>query len=449
MKTLIYYDGIVPFMKGVLVCFIMFASIGLITAAACSSGSPTISALDGVISDTENNILVGAQVVAESSCSQTETSLTDGYYEIYNLPFGSGTSVQVSASYTHPQYGVGTGESVVTTSSSIETINVVICYPPSQPVLTHIPSGHETSVTFTWTSGSDPVGGLTHDDFILNGDIENNIKSGSGSFSKTGTLGLGSVSWGARTCNDVCCSDWVEQNLNVGNSPPSVPTDLTYPETSAILTLGWSSGVDPDGDATYDPFHLGNENSIGSALESALPPMIAVAELLVSWKVRTCDIPYNACSDWIEIDAVTCNEISNDCPEGGSVEDLISNYRKDSTRRGASISCNGIPLSDDLVQNIDFKPREKVVSVSGKNLSLYNVEYCLWCYDGIQNGDEKGVDCGGSCPDCGVPRVFAGINTFPWWCFALLALLVLVILVVLYYIEKKLGVRGWKFEKKR
>jgi len=27
--------------------------------------------------------------------------------------------------------------------------------------------------------------------------------------------------------------------------------------------------------------------------------------------------------------------------------------------------------------------------------------YCDYCYDGILNSDEEGIDCGGSCMSCG------------------------------------------------
>ncbi len=36
-----------------------------------------------------------------------------------------------------------------------------------------------------------------------------------------------------------------------------------------------------------------------------------------------------------------------------------------------------------------------------KNILFINVTNCTTCNDGIQNGDETGIDCGGSCPPCG------------------------------------------------
>ena len=36
----------------------------------------------------------------------------------------------------------------------------------------------------------------------------------------------------------------------------------------------------------------------------------------------------------------------------------------------------------------------------GELMSLAEQEFCWYCGDGIQNYDETGVDCGGSCPEC-------------------------------------------------
>jgi hypothetical protein len=52
------------------------------------------------------------------------------------------------------------------------------------------------------------------------------------------------------------------------------------------------------------------------------------------------------------------------------------------------------------------------ISIHGKNISLENIEYCPWCYDGKKNFDETGVDCGGSCKDCAQIEIPAGISVW-------------------------------------
>ncbi|WP_437338979.1 DNRLRE domain-containing protein [Sorangium sp. So ce394] len=58
---------------------------------------------------------------------------------------------------------------------------------------------------------------------------------------------------------------------------------------------------------------------------------------------------------------------------------------------------HGVLLEEDPVQRTDFRSSEKSVVEERPKLELCYVT----CDDGIQNGSEKGVDCGGACPACG------------------------------------------------
>ena len=42
--------------------------------------------------------------------------------------------------------------------------------------------------------------------------------------------------------------------------------------------------------------------------------------------------------------------------------------------------------------------------------------YCDYCFDGVMNGDEESVDCGGSCKECGV-EVYYEEEKHHWWDF--------------------------------
>ncbi|KYF49183.1 keratin associated protein 5-1 [Sorangium cellulosum] len=57
---------------------------------------------------------------------------------------------------------------------------------------------------------------------------------------------------------------------------------------------------------------------------------------------------------------------------------------------------HGVLLEEDPVQRTDFRSSEKPLVEERPKLELCYVT----CDDGIQNGDEKGVDCGGACPAC-------------------------------------------------
>ncbi|XXX81988.1 DNRLRE domain-containing protein [Sorangium sp. So ce134] len=82
---------------------------------------------------------------------------------------------------------------------------------------------------------------------------------------------------------------------------------------------------------------------------------------------------------------------------------------------------HGVLLEEDPVQRTDFRSSEKSVVEERPKLELCYVT----CDDGIQNGSEKGVDCGGSCPSCdgqsfdgppgGSPVDLEGSGpTYPW-----------------------------------
>jgi hypothetical protein len=69
------------------------------------------------------------------------------------------------------------------------------------------------------------------------------------------------------------------------------------------------------------------------------------------------------------------------------------------------------------------------------NLNLVGEGFCEYCYDDIQNYDEEGVDCGGSCMPCGIkkelPESAIRISVLKYWIFFTLFLTMLV--GTLYY----------------
>ena len=72
------------------------------------------------------------------------------------------------------------------------------------------------------------------------------------------------------------------------------------------------------------------------------------------------------------------------------------------------------------------------------------------CFDGVQNGNETGVDCGGDCPPCKTiqqPTILSNVRGFPtlWSLFSLLVLAILLALLTLYRerVYEGLAELGW------
>lgn len=98
-----------------------------------------------------------------------------------------------------------------------------------------------------------------------------------------------------------------------------------------------------------------------------------------------CDASGN--SDWVYIDDV----VISGC-QGGPVlptcNDGIQNGDEEGVDCGGS-SCQPCATCSDGIQNGD----EEGIDCGGSSCAP-----CATCSDGIQNGDETGIDCGGSCP---------------------------------------------------
>jgi hypothetical protein len=287
----------------------------------------------------------------------------------------------------------------------------ISCSPPSVPVQTHVPSSHSTSANFVWTSGTDPLSRPVYDEFQF--DSEAVISPASSPISRAG-LSYTTHTWKTRTCNSYCCSGWASDSFTVGNQPPSVPTGTNATPHNATTDLIWVSGIDPELDPTYDEFQL----SGSSVVSPATSPQTVVSQILIKWQVRTCD-NLGACSAWVSVESVTCSEISQFCPAAKEIERII--YRgeggggcPESLRPKTQVYCNGIAYDNISMFRLDMITGKTIaqISIQGKNISLKNLEYCPWCYDGKKNFDETGVDCGGSCRDCAQIEIPARISVW-------------------------------------
>jgi len=375
---------------------------------------------------------VGVKVVGcgGGGCEGTAISEDDGYYIVANLNLPKGGEVEITATKDN---AVGTARGTAN-EYSIAHQDVELCYLPSSPALDDVENTHETIITFSWTSGNDPKGKQTYDEFKLDNRVESNVAP-----PLIRNVVLGKHVWQVRTCNSGCCSDWVSDEFTVGNLPPSKPTETKAEKNNGITLLSWISGIDPEGDSTYDEFQFGN----GSIVSPAISPVSVLSDILIKWKVRTCD-NLGACSDWQEVDSVMCEKISESCPSSGDVEKIIkTSYGKAiESAKKVGIYCNGIKINETEIYKIaiDTKSKSKV-SIYGKNFTLKNLDYCPWCFDGIKDYDEEGVDCGGSCAPCSLygkaEKFVKGGKSgckVPW--ILLLVILLNVIVLIIYLIEK-------------
>jgi len=380
---------------------VIFFAIMLLFLTSLADAGIYLGITDGYIKDVDGNLISGANVSLTLSgcsgggCSGSTLSESTGYYVIYNLNLAPGGAVSVSA-----MNGGGSGSSSgLADSYQVAHINITICYPPSAPTLTPVADAHNQTFTFTWTSGIDPNLKPKYDQFKLDSE---NFYNADSPLNRT-SITFASHTWKARTCNNYCCSGEPSDTFTATNNAPTVPNNTNATDIGNNLTnLAWTSGTDIDGDLTYDEVQWN-----GTLYSSVVSPFNVTTELLIEWKVRTCDA-YNLCSAWVDMSSIMCGAANLTCPScpecicggGGGCGGTVT-YEMPKTK----IYCNGILYAEDYLVSVSMDTRGKRVSLVGTNQSLQGLDlkHCMWCTDGKKNGDETEVDCGGSCAPCGGP----------------------------------------------
>lgn len=191
----------------------------------------------------------------------------------------------------------------------------VYCQPPSTPVLTPQPDTHNNSVSFQWINGTDPNGNPTYTQFQLNAGpwiITSSPYNASG-------LPFATHVWRVRTCNSMCCSGVGTDAFDVYNNPPSVPQLVIIPDSNTSnVTLDWTSGIDPDGDGTYDQYGFRRFDQAYTTLNASPPVPETGLSGSYFWRVRTCDT-FDWCSNWNESSFTTlsCGPGPSICPPCG------------------------------------------------------------------------------------------------------------------------------------
>lgn len=259
---------------------------------------------DGYIFNMTGNLVSGANVdvvvsgCSGSGCSASTTSDSGGYYVVANLNLNSGGTVTSTATY-----GGASGSASGTANSFMAArVNVTLCAPPTTPVLTTQADTHINDVTLYWTSGTDPNGLSTYDQF----QFDSNPPITATSPQTESNLDYTAYTWQVRTCNTNgvtgCCSPFASSSFTITNSAPSAPV-LQSPNitSTSSATLNWTSGVDPDGDTVNDEFEFSNDSFstlMNDTVNSTHP--VAVSNLVINteyyWRIRSCD--FLVCSTW-------------------------------------------------------------------------------------------------------------------------------------------------------
>jgi hypothetical protein len=176
--------------------------------------------------------------------------------------------------------------------------------PPSEPTLVDVPDAHIGEAMFDWTSGIDPDGDSIYDEFRFKGD---SVESPVVPLLSRANLSFGNWYWEVRTCDEFgACSEWVRDDFEVYNQPPSAPDLVSKSDTNVTNhSFEWTSGIDPDGDDTYDRIQISLNQDYSSVVYASGNDSSPVLRdnlsenTLYFWRVRTCD-SFGACSGWSE-----------------------------------------------------------------------------------------------------------------------------------------------------
>jgi hypothetical protein len=320
----------------------------------------------GHVYDTEGVPIQGAITTAQvSGCSlpectgQDPSTEADGYYYIGNLAIPANHRVDASATL-----GTMFGSNFANSNENTLTeIDIIICDPPTIPILTPEPSTHDQFATVEWNSGIQPIayGYPIFDQLELNGnEIEDQISTSDSASrdSDLTTLAFQTHTWRVRTCNTHCCSPWATDTFNVGNARPTIPILTEQPDTTpTTLDFEWISGTDDDGDETYDEYqhHIIDDPWGDSTLDaiSGLQQNIVGCNYY-EWRVRTCETASQTlCSSWATDGFIACGlecpACTQNCPasEGGTSSGTSSSTTTCTSKIQSLVITNPLTIEED------------------------------------------------------------------------------------------------------
>ena len=284
-------------------------------------------------------------------------------------------------------------------------------------------SGTNRSLSFYYHMLGSNIGSLNVD-VRVNGSWQNAVWSISGSQGNSWnqqTVNLSSFSGDIRVrFRAVAAGGWqgdiaidnISITSNNGGSFGPAPSNLTATGNGSSINLTWS-----DNSSGEDNFHI--ERSTGGAFSEIATVSGGTASFTdnavstgttYSYRVRASD--QGSFSDYSNTASATVTGGGNDDCQGSCPDShpfFLCGQCYESIAQAQSAGCNETcdnppPTCNDGIQNGD----ETGVDCGGSCPNTCNPPTCN---DGIQNGDETGVDCGGSCPNtCNPPTCNDGIQ---------------------------------------
>ena len=275
-----------------------------------------VGTCEGHVYNTEGQLVSSARVVARVdrciiACSRETSTDANGYYVVANLNLPKLETLTVYAEKM-TALGLEFGSNQGTANEyQAALVDVVICLPPPKPDLVDEPNTHNTSVTLEWTSYADKKGYSVYDEFRIDSGAAKRITNFGTRSQDVTNLAFSSHNWQVRTCNPFCCSEWVTDYFNVGNLPPSPPNLTDQLDTvPGKVSLSWQSGIDPDGDETYDEYKFGiiDTSTTKTIIEATSPQEEDVVGCnYYRWQVRTCEKEsQHLCSYWSQDGFIAC-----------------------------------------------------------------------------------------------------------------------------------------------
>ena len=244
-------------------------------------------------------------------------------------------------------------------------------------------------------SCTSPCGPPTCDDGFQNGD-ETGVDCGGPDCPDCPTCDDGiqngdetGVDCGGPDC-DICpCDDIaVQLVLNFDNYPEETSWEITD-DGGSLVASGGTYGSQPDGSTLIINFCM-VEGCYDFTIDDTYGDGICCAYGNGSYSLI--DIDGNVLASGGDFNDT---ETTNFCLSGGDPDPTCDDGFQNGDETGVDCGgsdCPDCPTCDDGVQNGD----ETGVDCGGPDCPD-----CPTCDDGVQNGDETGVDCGGSdCPDC-------------------------------------------------
>jgi len=295
-----------------------------------TSADVYVGTTEGYIYNTEGQVVDASDVTVTVNqcivgCTQSIVSENSGYYVTANLNLPKQGVVTVYAQKMTAlglEFGQANG---IANDYQAANVNVVICLPAPQPSLVQEPNTHDTFATLEWASSADLKGYATWDEVRVDStNYPKNNNPGSKSLDITG-LSFSSHTWRVRTCTNFCCSSWVTDTFNVGNTRPNPPTPTPQLDTiPTTIDFTWISGADEDFDETFDEFeyHIIEDN--WESTTNAISPISkeVFGCNYYEWRVRTCEKESEQlCSSWATDGFIACGiqcpACTSNCGSGG------------------------------------------------------------------------------------------------------------------------------------